>query len=245
MKRTNESTRGIGSPLRGCMVQHGHISFEDGAPAALGVSCAGSAGCALLPTRAGGWCKDFGSAQRHGLHLQERKWASMLGWRLQLEPLMVSNLRSPAAGTRDGHVYEFGVFGGHSMREMRAWLGNETFIWGFDSFAGLPPDDAEKFQQINFQPGRHRWQGDVAELQRSLGHRTQLIQGFYNESLTAGLAKRLNMKPAAYVDIDGALHFAFAVLYSWTLPCLHIFRHVDSFLVQLPLLRSGPLRIHA
>ena len=148
--------------------------------------------CRLLPTLSGGHCKDFGVSTQLRLHRKHRKWVSLLGWREQLRPIV-------KVSQRLRHVYEFGVFGGASMREMRQWLGNNTRMFGFDSFAGLPPDPYEAYQQKNFQAGLHHWQGNVRQLQHSLGPRTRLIKGFYNESLTDRLVTQWHMQPARCV----------------------------------------------
>ena len=182
-----------------------HIESERGGTGT--VPCHGI-DCRLLPTLAGGWCKDFGVSAELGLHQKRRKWASLLGWREQLRPVV-------KVGQQLRHVYEFGVFGGASMREMRQWLGNKTRMFGFDSFAGLPPDPDEAYQQKNFQAGMHHWQGNVRQLQHTLGPRTRLIQGFYNESLTNRLVTQWHMQPAAYVDIDADLFVSTRQALGW------------------------------
>ena len=84
---------------------------------------------------------------------------------------------------------------------------------GFDSFAGPPPDPDEAYRQKNC----HHWQGNVRQLhlQRSLGPRTRLIKGFYNESLTDRLVTQWHMQPAAYIDIDADLFVSTRQALGW------------------------------
>ena len=107
----------------------------------------------------------------------------------------------------DGHVYQFGVFKGNSMRmlrKMRAF--NESKIWGLDSFQGIPAQQKSGDFGIprNWAPGAYAADPRTV-LSKTLG-KVEFVAGFYNESLTPGLAQHRGMKPAKYVDIDVDLY---------------------------------------
>ena len=128
----------------------------------------------------------------------------------------------------NGHVYEFGVFRGGSLRLLRSMSQFEhSFLWGFDSFEGLP---TQKSKIHNWATGKYK--ADPREkLLADLGGPNAIgfVKGFYNESLADGeiLSNRLGMKPAKYVDID-------ADLYSSTLEALR-------FLFRSKLIRPGTI----
>lgn len=99
-------------------------------------------------------------------------------------------------------------------------------LWGFDSFAGLPEEtggNTSYVQQSHFVHGA--WDGRVAlgvrspaELKDRVGSylndtRVRLVHGFYNESLTSKLAKK--MRPALYVDVDCDLYSSTLTALAW------------------------------
>ena len=110
-----------------------------------------------------------------------------------------------------GHVYEFGLFNGASMRllrRMRPFANAPTF--GFDSFQGLPPVQAGNgsMEKVLWKQGQFR-ADPRAKLQAELGRSAPLtfVPGFYSESLSRpGLSEQLGMQVAKYVDIDVDLY---------------------------------------
>ena len=131
-----------------------------------------------------------------------------------------------------GDLYQFGVYTGGGLK---AWLDglpalNISFsgqVWGFDSFIGMPEEaNASAYQtpahlkNPAWQPGglnatammgASDWPNLRATLLGNVGHtehRTDLIRGFYNESLVDGsaFARRMGMRPAFLIDIDCDLY---------------------------------------
>ena len=155
-------------------------------------------------------------------------------WR---RPVLLSLMAhcSPPATCVDRDIYEFGVYTGRAMRSLASFVKKRGLatgtMWGFDSFAGLPPDLAPKgnmtFRYFNkrvkywkdmvssngsFAPGAFSvakllQTSSVAQMTQRLDEyvndsRVKWVAGFYNESLTAGLAAARGMRPALYVDVD-------------------------------------------
>ena len=99
-------------------------------------------------------------------------------------------------------------------------------LWGFDSFAGLPEETALASSYVHkhhFIQGA--WNGQLAMGAESRAElidkvasylndsRVQLVPGFYNESLTNDLAKK--MRPALYVDVDCDLYSSTVTALVW------------------------------
>lgn len=129
-------------------------------------------------------------------------------WRFLL-PAVFSALQLRGSGldptVANGHVYQFGVYKGQSMRLLRQIFKNSS-MFGFDSFEGLPKDVRGKEP---WKPGMFR-SDPRASLLRDLNRANapvQFVSGFYSESLTkAGLVQQLGMQPAKYVDVDVDLY---------------------------------------
>uniref|UniRef100_A0A7S3AJK4 Uncharacterized protein n=1 Tax=Haptolina ericina TaxID=156174 RepID=A0A7S3AJK4_9EUKA len=127
-------------------------------------------------------------------------------------------------------IYQFGVFTGGGMK---AWLDifpkyNISFagdIWGFDSFEGMPDENASDMMSVHARSAAWgagglnaakllnitSWKVLQAVLTRNIGYaaeKTHFLRGFYNESLANGaaLARRLGMRPAFLLDIDCDLY---------------------------------------
>ena len=124
----------------------------------------------------------------------------------------------------EGDFYEFGVYKGDGIRAFRHWFGPEQKIWGFDSFAGLPPDSLDRFHISNFKPGDFAFSNlnqilklfpRDEEKKKLYPNNTELIHGYYNESLTAGLARERGMRPARFVHIDCDLYSSTADALEW------------------------------
>ena len=144
-----------------------------------------------------------------------RRWSSNGIWRQQL-PTVFSTLQKYGAGVLDGQVYEFGLFKGASMRMLRGIVPlARARTYGFDSFQGLP-DSFENGEQGEWHAGQFR-ADPRASLLRDLDRADapiQFVAGYFDKSLSQpGLATKLGMGPARYVDID-------VDLYSSTVPVL-------------------------
>lgn len=58
---------------------------------------------------------------------------------------------------RAGDVYQFGVFQGMSIRMLKGMDAfSSSFVWGFDSFKGLPTEDRTSPQTGMWQPGQFK-----------------------------------------------------------------------------------------
>jgi hypothetical protein len=123
-------------------------------------------------------------------------------WRI-LVPACWRVLAARGLGVVDGHVFQFGVYRGASMLELWESLRPVTYMWGFDSFRGLPQnlDGVPKWHE-----GVFRHDGRVA-VSAALGTRNVgWVKGYYNESLRDGMVRRLGIRPARYVDMDADLY---------------------------------------
>ena len=128
----------------------------------------------------------------------------------------------------DGDILQFGVFTGGGLR---AWveampLLNFNFsgvLWGFDSFKGMPYENAslklrhhkrdKSWAQGGLNAGATLGIQDWASLRdtliRNIGYpRTRLVRGFFNETLQGGArrARDLGVRPAFLIDIDCDLY---------------------------------------
>lgn len=145
-----------------------------------------------------------------------------------------ASTRAYDCGDRD--VYEFGVYGGKSIKSLLFYFNCSGIplrrFWAFDSFRGLPDEDRR-----NFSAGVERMYGsgqysaaaalkrtgqpllDRIELyvgrDRMRHYGVQWISGFYNESLTPSLQRERAMRPALYVDIDADLYTSTTQALEW------------------------------
>ncbi len=135
---------------------------------------------------------------------------------------------------RDGEVkgdyYEFGLFRGYTF--LQAWNHCETLnldavnFYGFDSFEGLPP--AEGIDQVD---GRF-FQGQFAcsreEVEKNLAGegvdlaKVNLIQGYYEDSLTEALRQQHNFKPASVVLLDCDYYSSTVTALEWMDPYIQV-----------------------
>ena len=133
--------------------------------------------------------------------------------------------------TEGTDLYEFGVYTGGGLRMWLRMMRREgiTFeghVWGFDSFEGMPSEDA-RFKTKLRQRDKGWLAGglNTAEQMRITDFETlcrtiiknigmaqparmHMLRGFYNESLADGrrLAHRWRMRPALLVDLDCDLY---------------------------------------
>jgi len=132
----------------------------------------------------------------------------------------------------NGGIYQFGVFAGESMKELRSIFANSK-MYGFDSFTGLPTieeDGVEHWHTRQFNAEEKLKSPKnviISDLTSALGgsDKVQFIEGYYNQSL-----KNLNtasFPPALYIDID-------VDLYSSSMDVL-------DFIIDAGLMRPGTL----
>ena len=146
---------------------------------------------------------------------------------------IVRHMRRPGTSSFGGgtDLYEFGVYTGGGLRMWLRMMQSEGMVfsgnvWGFDSFQGMPDEDARfktKLRQrdkgwlaggLNTaeQMGTTNWETLCRTLIRNIGYkpaeRVHMLRGFYNESLKGGrrLANRWRMRPALLVDLDCDLY---------------------------------------
>ena len=158
--------------------------------------------------------------------LQQKR---LLSLQLIADDLKAHSGRRQRHNRRD--IYQFGVLTGGGMK---AWIDafptyfGEPFsgeLWGFDSFEGMPEEDAAlRYDRHKNDPAwlagglnaaEHlnltSWPALRAKLVQNIGHlpaQTHLIRGFFNDSLRGGrgFANELGMRPAFLVDIDADLY---------------------------------------
>ena len=101
--------------------------------------------------------------------------------------------------------------------------------WGFDSFSGLPEEDARavrsKTSDVSWQSGSFSASevlhiSSYSTLESTIlrfinDSRVSLVRGFYNESLTDTLAKERRMRPALFVEIDCDLYVSSSAALDW------------------------------
>ena len=90
---------------------------------------------------------------------------------------------------------------------------NYSTYWGFDSFTGLP---SEHVSVRRTQTSRDLWQPGAFNASRSytpreieeyIGEpRARIVRGYFEETLTDALAKRMRMQPALLVEMDSDLY---------------------------------------
>lgn len=137
--------------------------------------------------------------------------------------------RQDAAAGRnrlDGHgYYEFGMFRGFSFwyaEQLTRHCGGEGLqLYGFDSFAGLPPDLLATEAAL-YSPGA--WACSYAQVLSNLRHwgidesRISLFKGFFSDEMFRELGARVNFPPVSIclIDVD---------LYASCVPVLEFIRH--------------------
>ena len=135
-------------------------------------------------------------------------------------------------------VYQWGVYLGDSMALLSERMRQRGVpfrrMWGFDSFAGLPPEEAhssgvyaKRLRSGDYQRGQYSTSDaldvySVRALEASLSRRVNdtrvgWVAGFFNESLTPQLARK--MAPALLVDADADLYSSTVQSLGWM--CAH------------------------
>jgi hypothetical protein len=127
-------------------------------------------------------------------------------------------------------LLQFGVYRGASMRAMGLELNHSGTLfrrfWGFDSFEGLPSEDATVGTDVRewargaFSAaaalGDYSFSSVQSKLLRYIDDpRVTFVRGFYNESLTTGLSR--HVRPVLYADIDCDLYVSARDALQWML----------------------------
>ena len=119
------------------------------------------------------------------------------------------------AGVR-GDYLEFGVFEGLGFRlamntarkVLPRGMPDAPRFFAFDSFRGLPDADAERDARV-FEAGDYSTPRQAFEryTRRAARHwQTAVVEGFFSESLQAGLYEQHALRRAAFVNIDCDLY---------------------------------------
>lgn len=119
-----------------------------------------------------------------------------------------------AADGPGGDYYEFGLYRGYTLwyaqRAARQAALHSMRFFGFDSFAGLPEVRGEDRKAGIFVSGDYGC--ERSEVERLLTENgfdwssAELIEGFFDQSLTPEVKQRHSMAPAALVMIDCDLY---------------------------------------
>ena len=135
--------------------------------------------------------------------------------RLELVPRQaVLDLAVRLAHSTDGSIVEFGVAAGQSLRAIQASLVEcertqagirRKQIFGFDSFKGLP----EPFERLEV--------GAFACTPPQIPG-VEIVEGFFQDSLTAALAQRVGTVSFAFLDAD--LYSSTLCALRWLTPLL-------------------------
>ena len=151
----------------------------------------------------------------------------------RLLPACVHKLHGPHTQGPKGALYQFGVFGGGSMRFTLKRLHDARIslrqAWGLDSFQGVPETNETSERGISWGPlGRICSAADLlksynvtellAKIRANIASPAtpvDFVVGFFNESLTPTLAAERQMQPALIVDIDTDLYISAFQALSW------------------------------
>ena len=128
-----------------------------------------------------------------------------------------------------GDYYEFGLYKGYTLlsafeacRRLRL---NELRLYGFDSFRGLPETDGvdridRRFFAGQFTCSRRRVERHLTK--RGLDWtRCELIEGFFEQSLTEALKASMPRRRATVVMLDCDLHSSTRTALQWLADMLH------------------------
>jgi len=128
--------------------------------------------------------------------------------------------------------YEFGVAAGGSMREFLRAVERyankhrvpytDFRIFGFDSFAGLPPKQGTPDDRPDWRPGDMRHlEREVLEKIKAFDFplsRVELIGGFFEQTLTPALRDRLAKTPPSIITLDCDYYSSTLTVLRWLEP---------------------------
>ena len=133
-------------------------------------------------------------------------------------------------GGVNGDYYEFGLFRGYTF--LQAWNHCKEMkldavnFYGFDSFEGLPQakgiDEVDgRFFEGQFACSREEVEKNLAGEGVDL-EKVQLIQGFYEDSLTEALRDQHPFKPASVVLLDCDYYSSTVTALTWMEPYIQV-----------------------
>jgi hypothetical protein len=144
-------------------------------------------------------------------------WAevySYAGWHDPLVPLVAVLKEMLGAQNQavldlyeSGDIYLFGVAQGESMQYTHNhWPGHRLF--GFDSFKGLPKEDAKVTSAANWHEGSYSAATTLEKIVKESGgpEWAHVFPGFFNDTLVPGFVEKEGLRPAFYVDVDSDLY---------------------------------------
>jgi hypothetical protein len=160
------------------------------------------------------------------------RWTFMPVSKDRRRPLALLASRG-VAQCADRDLYTFGVYTGASLKfwfeQLEALRISTGPHWGFDSFEGLPEETDGMALECNaWKPGSFSAAdqfgaytfGEVRQrifeyLGPTYAAQTQLIKGFFSDSLTPMLKAEKKMKPALIIDCDVDLYISTVQCMSW------------------------------
>ena len=167
--------------------------------------------------QAGKWFSKLHGKRYGGAYALDR-----FEWTATSEFVAIANKLS--SHTKD--VYEFGVYTGGSMKGIAERVRGFDTLWGFDSFTGLPEEEAGIKKE-----GRHWNSGAFSSadafhtynsvklferLRQKINHsNVQFVSGFFNETLTEQLLHKRKFKPALIIDVDSDLYISAKNCIEW------------------------------
>lgn len=129
----------------------------------------------------------------------------------------------PDAKAFSGDYYEFGLFRGGTFLATGLLLDEmglaDTRMYGFDSFKGLPPAEGvdavdTRFFEGQFACSREEVEKNLAAHGMDMA-RSVLVEGFYEDSLTAALHTEHPFRPASVVLLDCDYYSSTKVAMDW------------------------------
>jgi len=131
------------------------------------------------------------------------------------------------------NYYEFGTGEGNSLKHFLKSLKaiskqnkidiKKFNIFLFDSFEGLPEYNDPKNKNPAWSAGKFKGSLDwiksiINEIEPEVMERTRFIEGFYENTLTADLRKKLNDYPPSLVNIDVDYYKSAKTVIEWIYP---------------------------
>ncbi len=167
--------------------------------------------------------------------VSDRVWGTVLQWRMKqggwtLVPQDdLRRVYREAVRQLGGEVQayaEFGIYAGDSlgiMADVLAEAGSSAPMFGFDSFRGLP--DSVTDDEGGWQPGAFYCPEWVTRWNLSTNHgvgpdRITLIPGWFDESLTPGLAGELGIERISIAQLDADAYSSTVPVLDWLTPLL-------------------------
>lgn len=123
--------------------------------------------------------------------------------------------RATRLAPEDGHILEFGVFKGDSIR-LLAGLAKGRPVTGFDSFQGLP-EDWKRSEKSTYKKGHFDLGGQLPAVPENV----KLVKGFFSSSLGQWMgAQTLHTISLLHIDCDlyGGAKYVLSKLNKWILP---------------------------